>query len=892
MKSYYDLIKEGIISAPQYEGRESEDQDEWLEQVKTNRGRVLVDKDNKKIKIKKLDDKGNSIEGVNFTIYGSKEDAEKGFFNIFSHGFEKNDDAEEDVKIYFYDKDGNFVDNFEVGIDIIDQELFYERESNGLYGGEYNLKFVRQKDIDEQKEEKDPLKAYTEDGKELKIKKYMAFGNNDIFELCEINSNDSCDENSKVYKFRNNGFDIHDENKRGFIANIQTNEEGEAEYTFDEYGDYWIRETAVPMNGKYKLDEEFSKENIMPIFVDNGVRFLGEMTADQLTPEEAKDGENLNTYLQNLFDAGEKFTGETVTGQNWLVFNDNGVEKLVAKKPLKHTISWSQLYKVGVVFGEGAETPDGYPPYKPQYVEINGKKYVVRLMRAYDDDRTVTSSGEYQTKGSEWNRLILPLIDPTGDYNDTGYSKGTNGRYGSETDNLVEKNMPTLSHYSWWTDFGGNSDSLGNYEKENYYGTWRFTQDTIYTGRQMIAIRGDSDSNKASASSLYGFPNDSFNTNGWLPVLEEVKTFKFYAAEGWVDDTGNKPESELTKDVTKVAQNIEDINNKIGKDKNNFSKGYDEFGNFYTEWKYGMDPEGPFKNSSNPKDQERTVKFFGEIKVKDLEVKDADGNDIPEDKTLNTYLQNLIPELNSDKEKLSVGEEAKYNVNFNQDTNWLVFKDTDKDGKEIEKLVSKKPLKHSVSWNSLYNAGVVFDGDTSRDLENQEKRNEIFKDSNYDGIKTDGNVNEYNPQYVEINGNKYIVRLMRAYKDSTPINYRNTNNFFKEYTKTKGSEWDRLILPLISDGRFGNSTDYYLERNMPTLASYSWWTNFGGDEKVGSKYVGAGRWMQENSFYAGNFRRASRGNYAYNVAATYSNGYDPYLDFSNMGWLPVLERVD
>lgn len=230
------------------------------------------------------------------------------------------------------------------------------------------------------------------------------------------------------------------------------------------------------------------EKDIVSVYRDNGVRFLGEMTSKQLKPVESKDGQNLNTYLQSLTGAGKDFNSNT----NWLVFNDNGIEKLVSKNPLKYGISWNSLYNAGLVFGQ-KEKPEGYTPRE---ITMNGKKYIVRLIRAYNEKVDINNHPIWSwkdpfhlnaTKGSEWNRLILPLIEDKIDNN-----RIEGGRRGSGDTNkkFVESNMPTLANYSWWTDFGGNNNISGEYDEGNDYGARRWAQEIGYDGPRYHAYRG------------------------------------------------------------------------------------------------------------------------------------------------------------------------------------------------------------------------------------------------------------------------------------------------------------------------------------------------------------------------------------------------------------------
>lgn len=305
----------------------------------------------------------------------------------------------------------------------------------------------------------------------------------------------------------------------------------------------------IDTDNKLLTDKIPSEEDWIETVKKTG-KFFGGMTLEELKPIQANDSQNLNTYLQNLVDGGTSFNENT----NWLVFNDNGTEKLVSKKPLKYDIAWNSLYNAGVVFGQKGIDDlintdfthynyDYSPPlkdkgkgtgelktYKPTYITINNKKYIVRLMRAYNENISINEDHNWRyedknyinaIKGSEWNRLILPLIDPTGDDDNVGYNNGTNGRYGSITKDFVESNMPTLANYSWWTDFGGNNNSSGKYDKGKNAGMPRWIQETGYDGVHKRTIRG-SYLAYYGASYVYNAVTEYNYPPGWQPVLEKI----------------------------------------------------------------------------------------------------------------------------------------------------------------------------------------------------------------------------------------------------------------------------------------------------------------------------------------------------------------------------------
>lgn len=267
------------------------------------------------------------------------------------------------------------------------------------------------------------------------------------------------------------------ENNRKSIGNATSGEGGYVDFkNVPLYYEFYIKETSVPEG--YDISKE-----IIPVYRDNGVRFIGEKKSSDFKVE----GGDLTKYLQSLLpDVGSDFIDQI----DWLVFNDNGTEKLIPKKSLKRSVSWNHINNAGLV--DGSKT-----------VTIDGKTYKIRLIRAFNDttgfnDPNSWKNGgdEYNShvKGSEWNRLILPLIK--------------DGRYGSNTEVFVEANMPTLANYSWGKDFGGNK----------HYGAHKWTQDKRTNGWR--AVRGDNSSSRGAAASNAWLQDDKNGPPGWLPVLE------------------------------------------------------------------------------------------------------------------------------------------------------------------------------------------------------------------------------------------------------------------------------------------------------------------------------------------------------------------------------------
>lgn len=92
----------------------------------------------------------------------------------------------------------------------------------------------------------------------------------------------------------------------------------------------------------------------------------------------------------------------------WLHFDVEGQELYIAKKPLRHTVSWEQLDSKGAVYGR-----DIY-----QYQD---KVFKVRLLTGGDSD---PASGP----GGEWDNVLRRILAGRGmaDYTDADLGIGTN----------------------------------------------------------------------------------------------------------------------------------------------------------------------------------------------------------------------------------------------------------------------------------------------------------------------------------------------------------------------------------------------------------------------------------------------------------------------------------
>lgn len=156
----------------------------------------------------------------------------------------------------------------------------------------------------------------------------------------------------------------------------------------------------------------------------------------------------------------------------WLMFNDHGVVKLMAKKTIMYGVPWNTLETAGAVFGESV-------------IEIRGEWYIVRLL--VGSNANPNTGGAYSgfnaidRLGSEWGRLM----------------------------NLIQHPRDKMMRYS-------DADlhifiTLGN-------GTYSWCQETSGGDSNYRVIRG-----------LYGVDYGNYGTSsntgeiiGWRPVLEKL----------------------------------------------------------------------------------------------------------------------------------------------------------------------------------------------------------------------------------------------------------------------------------------------------------------------------------------------------------------------------------
>lgn len=253
--------------------------------------------------------------------------------------------------------------------------------------------------------------------------------------------------------------------------------------------------------------------------------------------------------------------------------------------------------------------------------------------------------------------------------------------------------------------------------------------------------------------------------------------------------------------------------------------------------------------------------------------------------------------------------------------NWLKIYDA-REGKTL--YIAKKPLTSTVSWNSLYKAGVVYGPDV---LNIVEENGKLVGKRNTDKLgkiigSNEGEIKnlEYRGKIIEINGKNYIVRLLKAYNEDKNGGDPNTvgNTGYQNIINLKHSEWNRYILPLVKDYRYGDDSKNWLEEDLKKggnggylgdknydiqLASYNWF----GDLTLGTyssnypykyngenvnNYGGTGQYSWTQEYAESTKYRALRGSGSTNYGAANSYGYNSYGRSDDSGFRPVLEEIN
>lgn len=236
---------------------------------------------------------------------------------------------------------------------------------------------------------------------------------------------------------------------------------------------------------------------------DKNAGFFGEVPVSELW-----SGQQLSSLLG--------ITQGTLQHSNepWLKFIIDGKVIYKSKKPFRHSISWDHLNGKGVVYGNKI-IQDKY-----------GNQYKVRLMKGALTNPAKNSDPDLGAKGSEWNRLMLPIHEQAANKN-WAYPK------------YVEPDIPTDWNINYTDNDLVTKTSEGN-------GSIHWCLETLATLPTQRIIRGGWGG--ISFSDFFSNPNAT-PTDGWSPVLELIG--KFTVDNIYIKDNNTLRTKEGEKPFTK-----------------------------------------------------------------------------------------------------------------------------------------------------------------------------------------------------------------------------------------------------------------------------------------------------------------------------------------------------
>lgn len=340
------------------------------------------------------------------------------------------------------------------------------------------------------------------------------------------------------------------------------------------------------------------KNKTIKLYRDPGTRFLGEVSGEELDitydelRKEVRDRTNktekelpkpsiTKSQSQLIYDKNDR---EEYNGGIWLKFIDRDqFDKIhvfyVAKRPILKNISWNDIYTAGMVYGWDVIDPHtGLPksnsekysgngkPYRAYLREIEGKKYIVRLLQGKTNyGGGMTNQEICYNDNSEWNRTILPLVQSYrfGRYSDRwSYAEDILRQSDGNADYSLRKYVTNTAQYNWFGDL-----TLGAFSKFQYggktiatgttlNGQLSWTQDYACSAIDRF-YRGSSNIGSGAADSNSTDARSTDKNWGFRPVLEVApKEYDGVVFEGEV--TGN----ELGITYDELRKKVRDKTNK------------------------------------------------------------------------------------------------------------------------------------------------------------------------------------------------------------------------------------------------------------------------------------------------------------------------------------------
>ena len=549
-------------------------------------------------------------------------------------------------------------------------------------------------------------------------------------------------------------------------------------------------------NQKVTLKEDSLKTEI-PLYVDYGVRFLGEVKGKEAQGEEAQGEEVFITYNELLSkitgipedkietkegklvkDDGLRYTrgigdkrisvnignvlskgNDSETGGNWLKIYDARAGKTlyIAKKPLTNNVSWNDLFNAGVVYGldqiditkiqeDGTikqESPyTGDKGYKPKIIkikDINGiqKKYIVRLLKGHNlnihKGDPNTVITIYKDKDVTQNSEWNRYIIPL----------VKDYRYGVYSNGMIE---PELQN-------GGKAEYLSN--SQNF----KIQLATYNWFGDLTSKAGDDYKYK---DVIFNLVNDNGQMS-WTQEYVESTSYRGFRGGRYTPHgaayVGNYNPSYSTHDLG-FRPVLEEITQKC-----------------YDDACFEGEVAGNKFITYN--------KLLSEITgIKEFDIKTMEKNGA------NLKYVRYIP---GHRVNVNIGKVLNKGNDTDTGGNWLKIYDAH-EGKTL--YIAKKPLTNYVSWDDLYKAGVIYGMDM---LDKDGKLNDSKINKSYTHLKYQGKI-------IYINNKPYIVRLLKGNKRKNWTPAQKVDNV-KSLEMTQGSEWNRYILPLVKYNRFGRGTN-------------------------------------------------------------------------------------
>ena len=212
---------------------------------------------------------------------------------------------------------------------------------------------------------------------------------------------------------------------------------------------------------------------------DENLGWFGEVNSSELfTAEQVMGAAN--------FWAGVNASVTYLTGSIWLKFFHKGKVVYIAKRPLKSSVSWIDIYNAGLLYGtrDNGKNPLGVPIY--QYIQMVKKEgsrtwgLKPRLPTGMLTDPYPVSPDNAQKAGGEWAQLLGRVVN------------ASNGIIAEKWDNVGNIGFNSTASYQSWT------------------------QETLSGNNNLGLIRGSS----TSDIEVVGAPTKASVTGQWRPVLE------------------------------------------------------------------------------------------------------------------------------------------------------------------------------------------------------------------------------------------------------------------------------------------------------------------------------------------------------------------------------------